>query len=137
MTVPYDGGCPLKYTPEVIEKLADELLAWYDNPKNIMLNKFAIHKRMHRQRLSEFAEKNTRFADVYKLCKEWQELKLNEGGLTGEYKEGFSKFLLVNHHNYSDKVENKISGSSSDPFVTLIISSDNCTKDLVNDAGPN
>lgn len=127
-----EGGRPIEYTEEVFSQLADELIEWSNDPKNIFVEKFATNKRKSPPILQDWANKSARFAEALKYAKHVQEAKLKEGGLTRKYSDSFTKFLLINNHGvqkYAEKTETTISGDAANPFVMIL----NQTKELVQD----
>lgn len=128
-----EGGRPQKYTKEFIEAEATAFESWMNEPSSIYFKRFAINRGYHPQRLSEFAEQNERFSEVYALAKAWQECRLAEGGLTNEFNGGFCKFVMGNCHGWSDKIESKISGDAANPLSFILSSISGTSKDLVND----
>lgn len=128
-----NGGRPLMYTKELIEKYADELIIWLDDPENYWYKDFCHEKKIHPKKMSEWAATNEKFKESLELAKSIQESRVFKGSMTNKYNSNMSKMHLVNHHDWCDKSETKLSGSSTDPMIHLIVSSDNCTKDIVND----
>ncbi len=101
------GGRPQKYTAEFIEKEAVAFEEWMNRPGSIYFKRFAINRGYHPQRLSEFADQNDKFSEVYRKAQAWQEVRLAEGGLTNEFNSGFCKFVMSNVCGWTDKQENK------------------------------
>lgn len=99
------GGRPKIYTDQFIEKEADALEKWIEDPSSIYLKSFCLKRKYHPRCLSEFAEKNQRFKEVYEQAKTWQECKLSEGGLTNAFNSGIVKFLMSNICGFSEKPE--------------------------------
>lgn len=58
-------------------------------------------------------DKYPRFAAVYAQAKAIQKAKLIQNGLCEEYNATLVKFLLVNNHGMSDKIEQKLDGESN------------------------
>ena len=123
------GGRPLKYTKEFIEKEADEFLKWLQQPLNVYFKKFALERGYHPQRLSEFAEQNQKFSDVYRMAQAWQEAKLVDGGLNNIYNAGFTKFVMGNTCGWTDKQQ--VSGDAINPLSILLQKVDGSSKDLI------
>jgi hypothetical protein len=126
-----EGGRPVKYTPEFIEAEADALEKWMQNPSNIYFKRFAFDRGYSYQRLSEFAEVNQRFSETMTRAREWQEIRLAEGGLTNEFNGNFCKFVMYNACGWVDKVENKISGDAAKPLSFLLQNIDGKSKELL------
>lgn len=110
-----EGGVPKKYTPDFIEKEAVALEKWLQDDNNIFLKRFAYSRGYSHDRLAEWAEINERFQRAYNLLKEWQEIKLAEGGLTAAFNPGFSKFLLQANCGYRENGEKE--SSTTNVFI--------------------
>ena len=121
-----------EYDDAFIENEAIEFEKWMQQPGSLYFKEFAFERGYSPQRLSEFAESNKRFSEVYATAKQWQECRLVRGGLLNEFNAGFCKFVMGNVCNWSDKSESKVSGDSSSP-LGFILQNVNCTKDLVKD----
>lgn len=128
-----EGGRPVKYTDEYIEKEADAFETWMKDSNNLYFKRFAIQRGYHPNRLSEFAEQNERFSGVYDIAKAWQEAKLVEGGLMGVFNCGFTKFVMGNVCNWVEKQETKVSGDAGNPLAFLLQQADGLSKELVKD----
>ena len=126
------GGRPLKYTAEFIEVEAEALEKWMQRPESIYFKRFAFDRGYSYKRLGEFAEVNEKFSDTLARAREWQEIRLAEGGLTNEFNGNFCKFVMVNACGFVEKTEQKITGDAEFSFVLNAI--DGTTKQLVNDA---
>ena len=83
----------LKYNSNYVEQLADEMYRWFTTKSvdsegreqtRLWLRDFAISKGLNRQRISEYAKKNTYFSYVLELCKGIQESLLFKLGLTSK-----------------------------------------------------
>ena len=128
-----EGGRPVKYTDEFIQNEAEAFEKWMKLPGSIYFKRFAFDRGYSPQRLSEFAEQNKRFSEVYLRAKEWQEIRLAEGGLTSEFNSGFCKFVMGNVCGWVDKVETKVSGDPLNPLGFILDSVNGNTKELVKD----
>lgn len=92
------GGAPLKYTPEWIENEADEFEAWMKKKESVFFKQFAIEQGYSPQRLTEFAAKSPKFAEVFARAKEWQEAKISTLSLWKKLDPSMSKWVLSVHH---------------------------------------
>lgn len=128
-----EGGRPQKYTQEFIEAEADALEKWMQEPSSIYFKRFAFDRGYSQQRLSEFAEVNHRFSETLAKAREWQEIRLAEGGLTNEFNPGFCKFVMGNICGWSDKQETKLSGDAANPLKFLLEKIDGEGKEFVAD----
>lgn len=107
---------PKKYDDKFIESLADELLEWIKGDKAYFLKNFAIDKGFAYQRLSEFANKNEKFADALKRAKDIQEARLFDLGLVTK-NQSFVIFALKNVANWRDA--EKQTDNNDKPVSTL------------------
>ncbi len=126
-----EGGRPLKYDQAFIEAEAIALEEWMKRPESIYFKRFAFDRGYSQQRLSEFADDNQRFSETLARAREWQEIRLAEGGLTNEFNAGFCKFVMGNACGWSDKTESKITGDATNPFACILNVIDGNTKDLI------
>lgn len=127
-----EGGRPTKYTTEFIEREADAFEEWMNKPDSIYFKRFAINRGYSAQRLTEFAEANKRFSEVYTKAREWQEVRLAEGGLTSEFNSGFCKFVMGNVCGWTDRTETKLSGDAANPLSFCLQNIDGKSKELCN-----
>lgn len=128
-----EGGRPIKYTQEFIEAEAAALEEWMQNPGNIYFKRFAFDRGYSQQRLSEFAEVNQKFSETLARGREWQEIRLAEGGLTNEFNSNFCKFVMYNACGWVDKQETKVSGDAANPLAFILKDVDGSTKELVDE----
>ena len=129
------GGKPAKHTAEFIEAEADAFEEWMKKPGSIYFKRFAIDRGYHPQRFGEFADRNEKFAEVYKQAQAWQEVRFVEGGLTSEFNSGFCKFVMGNTCGWSEKHETKISGDVANPLQFILDKVDGKSKELIKDEG--
>lgn len=128
-----EGGRPQKYTQEFIEREAEALEKWMLNPDSIYFKRFAFDRGYSQQRLSEFADVSERFSETLARAREWQEIRLAEGGLKNEFNSGFCKFVMGNACGWTDRTETKLSGDAVNPLAFILQNVDGITKELVND----
>jgi hypothetical protein len=128
-----EGGRPMKYTKEFIESEANALEEWMQKTDSIYFKRFAFDRGYSYQRLSEFAEQNKRFSETLLRAREWQEIRLAEGGLKNEFNSNFCKFVMYNACGWVDKQETKVSGDAVNPLAFIIQNVDGTTKELVNE----
>jgi hypothetical protein len=126
-------GRPVKYTQEFIEKEAIALDQWLKDPKSIYFKRFAFDRGYSQQRLDEFAQVNQNFSETLTRARQWQEIRLAEGGLINEFNAGFCKFVMGNACGWTDKTETKISGDAANPLSFIYSAIDGKTKDLIDD----
>ncbi len=129
-----EGGRPLKYDDNYLNELADKLELWIKDDEHIWYEDFLLENDLLPHHLTLFAERSERFQQAYHKAKVWQRGVLVKGGLSTTFNANITKFVLANTSGWSEKNETKVSGSQNDPMVHLIVSADNCTKDLVNES---
>ena len=127
------GGRPVKYTPEFIETEAEALEKWMEKSGSIYFKRFAFSRGYSQQRLSEFAEQNVKFSETLARAREWQEIRLVEGGLTNEFNGSFCKFVMGNACGWTDRTETKLSGDAVNPLAFVLQNVDGKSKDLIHD----
>jgi len=127
------AGRPKKYTPEVIERFADELLIWIKNEGNFWVKDFCLERGIDPDYMSEWARENERFAGAYKTAKAFQESRIFKGSMLSAFNPTMSKFALINNHGWADKTETKVSGDAVNPLTFLLQKADGESKDLVNE----
>jgi hypothetical protein len=122
-------GAPQKYTDEWIEREAEEFCNWMKLPESIFIKSFAIERGYSPQRLTEFAEKNKVFSEVLARAKDWQESKLVSYGLFNKTNCGMTKFVLANHHGYTER--SQVGGDQANPLALILGNIDGGSKELV------
>jgi hypothetical protein len=126
-------GAPKQYTQEWLEQEAIEFKQWMQREDSVFFKSFAVERGYHPNRLAEFAEGSEVFAGVYHLAKIWQEIRLVNYGLFNRTNCGMTKFVLANHHGYSER--SQVSGDTVNPLALLLGKLDGTTKELLNDEG--
>lgn len=107
------GGRPIKYTKKFIENLADEMLDFYYNDINAWhLLDFAVHKRINRERLSEFARSNDKFSHALKNVKDICEQRIINRAYTMR-NSTFAIFDLKCNHGWKDTQVVEHSGNAN------------------------
>lgn len=127
------GGRTLKFTKEVIEGYADDFAKWLNDPTHIWLKDFALDNGFNPDYLSVWAEENEKFFGVYKQAKHRQESRLVNGGLQNSLNAGIVKFVLANHHGYSERSEQRVSGDAANPLNFILQGIDGSSKDLISE----
>lgn len=102
-------GRPPKYDAAFIEKLADEMLDWFLNPEtfeeNYWLKRFFWEHKLPADYASKFAEQNEYFREAYKKCKDVQEYKLVDRGMSQPGANAMCIFALKNVAQWRDRQE--------------------------------
>jgi len=104
------AGRPPKYTDEVLEALATELIDWFGESQNLWLKDFAISKSMPWQHFCELAAKNEKFMVALKLAHDMQEAKLFRLGLSKKVNASMAIFALKNVAGWRDTQDITTSG---------------------------
>ena len=128
-----EGGRPVLYTKEFIEKEADAFLEWMSRPTSLWYKDFALERGYDPNLLALWAKENERFSGVYSRSQSWQQSKLVNGGLMGTYNAHFTKFVMANTCGWTDKTQQTLSGDSVNPLSFVLSSVDGKTKELVRD----
>lgn len=125
------GGAPEIYSDEWIQNEAQLFREWLEKPDSLFFTTFATDRGYCIQRLTEFADRSKVFSEVLKFAKDVQQNRLVNGGLKNETNSSITKFVLANHHNYTEK--SQVSGDASNPLGFLLKRDDGQSKDLVSD----
>lgn len=94
-----------RYTEEFIKQLTGKLKLWINQKDSIWLGDFAADNKMSRQRLSEIANENELFAEVYEYTKQIQENKLFKLGLSKNCNPAMAIFALKNVAGWRDRTD--------------------------------
>jgi len=121
------------YTQEFIEAEAEALERWMQQSGSIYLKRFSFDRGYSHQRLPEFAEVNDRFSLTFARAREWQEMRLAEGGLMGEFNEDFCKFVMANACGWSDKTQITLSGNADNPLAFILKNIDGKSREIVDE----
>lgn len=119
-------GRPTQYTQEWLEEEAEAFIAWMKKPRSIYFKTFAIERGYSPTRLHEFAKMNDNFSRAMEYAAHWQEQKLLTTALYNETNAGMAKFVLINRHDFSDKVTHDYSQAPPQSIPT--------SKDLTKDS---
>ena len=123
-------GQPIQlYTQEWIEEEAKIFRDWLQKPDSLFFTTFATDRGYCIQRLTEFANKSVVFSEVLKYAKDIQHNRLINCGRRNETNAGLTKFVLANHHGYTEKQQ--ISGDTINPLGFILKKADGDSKDLV------
>ncbi len=104
------GGRPTEYTPEVIEAMADRLIAWAQSHDALYLESFCKRERTYPQRLTEFAKSNEKFSEALKIAKCANAANIGEAVAAGEIPPAVGIFGLK-QHGHTEKHEVNHSGA--------------------------
>jgi hypothetical protein len=122
------GGHPKVWTADKIEAIADAFEVWMKKDDSIYYESFCVEMGINPENLSIWAKENERFAQVYAMSKVWQRAKLVSGGLVNKFNAGFTKFVLGNTSNWSDRQQVSVEESAINKLIKGV---DGKTKDLI------
>ena len=102
-----------KYKPEY----ADSLLLYFLTCEKLpTIEEWAVENHLAIRTVYDWTtneEKYPRFAASYAQAKAIQKTKLVQNGLRETYNASLVKFLLINNHGMSEKIEQKVEGEAS------------------------
>ena len=102
-----------KYKPEY----ADSLLLYFLTCEKLpTIEEWAVQNNLAIRTVYDWTtneEKYPRFAATYTQAKAIQKTKLMQNGLAEIYNATLVKFLLINNHGMSEKIEQKVEGETS------------------------
>lgn len=127
------SGQPQLYTDEWIGNEAKAFREWLQRPDALFFTTFATDRGYCIQRLTEFADRSVEFSEVLKYAKDIQHNRLVNCGLKNETNSGITKFVLANHHGYTERQQ--LSGDANNPLNWILQKGDGQSKDLVNGDG--
>ncbi len=127
-----EGGRPLKYTEEVLNKLAEELEEWMKEKDNLFIERFCLLHDFPEDAIADFSD-NYRFSRAYKKFKSKQKAALIEGSLKRKYAHPMCALVLSHSHGMHMKTEQTISGSASNPLSIVLNDTTDTSKDLIDD----
>lgn len=128
-----EGGRPVKYTTEFIEKEAEAFDEWMKKSSSMWYKDFCLERNYLPDVLTDMASRNERFSEVYKKSQVWQESLLVRAGLLNKFNPPFTKFVLANTSGWSDKQQTVLSGDAANPLNWAIAQVDGITKDLIDE----
>jgi len=125
----HKAGKKKKWTDDELEKMADEFENWWNNPYNVWFEDFALEKKIHPQRLSEWATQNDRFAEAMSHADAMQKSRLINGGLKKVFHHPMCALILHNKHDI--KTQPMILNGNNETIDDYIKQGDGQSKDLV------
>lgn len=95
-----------KYTPQEIERIADEMIRWFGVKKNLWLKDFSTAMMFNKENISYFEKNSKYFADCLAIAKQMQESKLVEMGIKkGAFAGAMPIFALKNVAGWRDRMD--------------------------------
>lgn len=109
---------PSKWTDEVVERIADELVAWFkSSPANWYLMQFAIEYDYLACYFDDWAHRNEKFNVALKKAKQIQEARLVQLALARKVDTTMAIFALKNVAGWRDKQEHEHTGNSTNIII--------------------
>ena len=114
-----------KWTEQEALKILNELLDWLkektkkSESNNLFVQDFlVIEKDLSPTLFNYLSDKHSSVSRLYKKAKKIQEMKLVKLGLSNKFSATITKFVLTNHHNYRDKIDQKVIDAA--PVVQIV-----------------
>jgi len=104
------GGRPPEWDEEKIADFAEKLIKWAMLHTSCYLESFCKQNGTYPQKLSELAEKNSRFSEALKFARSSLASNLAEATAGGEIPPAFGIFALKNVGRWTDRQEIEHSG---------------------------
>lgn len=121
---PNSGRVSKKWTPEILDVLAEELDLWCKRKGSLWLGDFCREFDVPTKDFQEIFSREAKSLRAYERAKDWQESVFVKGGLLKKFDSGMTKFMLSNCCGYAEKT--KVEGELG--FVLQGL--DGMTKDL-------
>lgn len=96
-----------KWTEDAALKIGNELLSWMkEADENMFFEEFLYLKENYNTDLIAYLRKKfSSFAELIRIAKKMQEVKLKKFGVMDKLNAQMTKFVLINNHNWRDKKE--------------------------------
>lgn len=127
-----EGGRPIKYTQEFLDKESRVLEEWMKDKNNLFIEDFCFDRGYHESRIDEFVKANERFSLAYNRFKMKQKSALFSGGLRRKFAHPMCALILSHNHGVYQKTEQKVISNTLDPLEWIVGNIDGNSKDLVN-----
>lgn len=113
---------PSKYTPDVIDKICDELLKYTEQTQNPTIEEFAFLHKVPRETLyADIQFKNhQRFSNTFKIIRPYMGLKWLKNGADGKMPPAIAIFASKNMMHWTDRIDLQHNGISQSSTVNLI-----------------
>lgn len=100
---PGSGRVSEKWTPALLEALADELDAWTERKGSLWLKDFCRSFDIPTRDFEAIFSRTEKSKRAYERAKDWQESLLIKGGLLKKFDSSFTKFVLSNAIGWSER----------------------------------
>lgn len=96
-----------KWTEDAALKIGNELISWMkEADENMFFEEFLYLKENYNTDLISYLRKKfSSFAELIRIAKKMQEVKLKKFGVMDKLNAQMTKFVLINNHNWRDKKE--------------------------------
>lgn len=100
------NGRPRIYTPELLDKLSENLIDWVqakmDTPEKLfLLGDWCFSVGFNMNCFQRYADQNKNFKCAYEWAKQWQEHQVAKGALMNVLNPRFAQFFLGCNHKWS------------------------------------
>jgi hypothetical protein len=113
-------GRPVVWTPQRIEQLAEELLAWSEDPNHLFLKEFSAAQKIPASHLARFAGSNPAFAETLELVSDILETRLLRGGLNSTHNHNVVKLICVSKYGYTEKTDLSVTAVAARPVLDTV-----------------
>ena len=97
-------GKPKVYTEEKVIQIGEDMLSWMsEKASNIFFEKYLMDNKIWPQRISEWEKSYSKFAEVIKKARLYQEVKINEGAMFGKLNSTYCIFFQKAKNKYDEK----------------------------------
>ena len=113
-------GRPTKYCAEIIQQARDYILNYATHDHIIpSVVGMAVVLKISKSTLYDWADQDgNEFSDILDECMDHQEVKLFNGGLSGDFNASIAK-LALGKHGYHDKADNTLSAPGGGPVESI------------------
>lgn len=131
-----EGGRPLEWTDERIDKVAIQLEQWLEieDKNNIFIEKFCLDHDYAESCVSKHFTRSERFRNAYDKLRSKQKLSLFIGGLNKKHYFPMAQLLLSYNHDINLKTEQKLSGTINQNINQYLNNIDGSSSEIVNDS---
>ena len=123
-------GRPLKWTDEIIEKIASEFDEWSKKRDSLFIKHFAHEQDFPSDYLHIWAKKNDVFSRAYTRAKERLEGRIFVGALKNELNPAMAKFALNCNYGWREKTE-IVDSQGKNPLDELLKQINGTSRSLV------
>jgi len=103
-------GRPTRYNKSILEKANSYISGEYEKEEVIpTIAGLSLHLDISRDTVYDWSSQDDKreFSDIVSKLMAWQEVKLTNGGITGNFNASITKLMLTKH-GYTDKQEQNV-----------------------------